>query len=155
MGDIMIQFKNSNQMKAFMKKEAVRLNMDIRNIYTTFVARCILERLSKSAADKILIKGSSAEIAYLGRCVRAITDIDIAITTILEDRINLITSILIDRHSDIWNKTKLKYDFMDDEIDLDGEVYYKRAVIRDLLQRNGMDMHDNIAHQNKRKVYKI
>lgn len=151
----MIQFKNSNQMKSFMKKEAARLNIDIRNIYTTFVARCILERLSRSAEDKILIKGSSAEIAYLERCVRAITDIDIAITTILEDRINLITSILTDRHSDIWNKTKLKYDFMDDEIDLDGEVYYKRAVIRDLLQRNGMDMHDNIAHQNKRKVYKI
>ena len=37
--------------------------------------------------DKILIKGSSAEIAYLGSCVRAITDIDIAITTILEDRL--------------------------------------------------------------------
>ena len=47
MGDIMIQFKNSNQMKAFMKKEAARLNIDIRNIYTIFVARCILERLSK------------------------------------------------------------------------------------------------------------
>ena len=297
----MIQFKNSNQMKAFMKKEAVRLNMDIRNIYTTFVARCILERLSRSAEDKILIKGSSAEIAYLGRCVRAITDIDIALTTDIQERINLITSILTDRHSDIldlkltkgiaqtptgiyklsmeacfdkirqpigmdiqenysrliepeyrmmppifegdepfpiyvpsfeeylaeklciivesdkedvpntrvkdfydiyqlhggkydsdkltkyfkmmlelrgkttmenirtlrlnsdfinkhsdiWDKTKLKYDFMDDEIDLDGAVYYTRAVIRDLLQRNGMDMHDNIAHQNKRKVYKI
>ena len=66
-----------------------------------------------------------------------------------------LNSDFINKHSDIWDKTKLKYDFMDDEIDLDGAVYYTRAVIRDLLQRNGMDMHDNIAHQNKRKVYKI
>ena len=38
-GASMIKFKNSNQLKSFMKKEADRLNISISNVYHTFAAR--------------------------------------------------------------------------------------------------------------------
>lgn len=78
-GDDMVEFRNSNQMKSYMKKEAERLNMNIGGVYTTFVARNFLEKVSKMSDQEIMIKGSSAEIAYLGRLVRAITDVDLAL----------------------------------------------------------------------------
>ena len=78
-GDDMVEFRNSNQMKAYMKKEAERLDMNIGGVYTTFVARNFLEKVSKMSDQEIMIKGSSAEIAYLGRLVRAITDVDLAL----------------------------------------------------------------------------
>lgn len=74
----MQKFTSINQMKSYMKKEAKRLNMSVSSVYSTFVARCLLKRISKYNLEDILIKGSSAEIAYLGRVVRAITDIDLA-----------------------------------------------------------------------------
>ena len=74
----MEQFRNSNQMRSFMKKESNRLGIGIKNTYSTFLARLFLERVSKYSTSDILIKGSSAETAYLGRLVRGITDIDIA-----------------------------------------------------------------------------
>lgn len=70
-------FKNSDQMKSFMKKESARLNISISNVYSTFLARSILCRISKYDDHSIIVKGSSAEISYLGRLVRAITDIDL------------------------------------------------------------------------------
>ena len=74
----MIKFKNSNQLKSFMKKESNRLNISISNVYHTFAARKLLERISKENNKLILVKGSSAEIAYLGSLVRGITDVDLA-----------------------------------------------------------------------------
>ena len=62
----MQKFTSINQMKSYMKKEAKRLNMSVSSVYSTFVARCLLKRISKYNLEDILIKGSSAEIAYLG-----------------------------------------------------------------------------------------
>lgn len=73
-----MEFRNSDQLKAFMKKESRRLNISISNTYHTFVARQFLEKLSKERNSLLLVKGSSAEIAYLGSLVRGITDIDLA-----------------------------------------------------------------------------
>lgn len=73
-----MRFENSNQLKSFLKKESIRLNISITNVYNTFFAREFLYRLSKHNQEDILIKGSSAEIIYLGKLVRAITDIDLA-----------------------------------------------------------------------------
>ena len=42
----MIEFRNSDQMKSFMKKEAKRLNMNIASVYSTFVSRTFLEKLT-------------------------------------------------------------------------------------------------------------
>lgn len=292
----MQKFTSTNQMKSYMKKEAKRLNMSVSSVYSTFVARCLLKRVSKYNLEDILIKGSSAEIAYLGRAVRAITDIDLASLTSFEDNIELLTDILDDefpdqfkfqlskevtttktgihkislnanyenlkqnigidyqeyynrliepeyrvmpaifdgddlfeiyvpsfeeylaeklciivesnkedvlntrvkdfydiyqlhggkydpdklteyfkkmielrgkisfsqiktlnlneefvhKHATVWDSTKKHYDFIDQEIDLAGAVYYTRAVIREQLQKNGKEMEDNISYQYKR-----
>lgn len=72
-------FTNSNQLKAFMKKEANRLGISINNAYSTYISRLFLERLSKTNDGMVLVKGSSAETAYLGKLVRGITDVDLAV----------------------------------------------------------------------------
>lgn len=293
----MIEFRNSDQMKSFMRKESRRLNISLNNAYSTFIARTVLERISKFNNQKILIKGSSAEIAYLGRLVRAITDLDVATLNSMEDNVEILTKILksnndkfdlsmmrqvsqtktgiyklsigakfdklnqhigidlqdnysrliepefrvmpkifegdelfylyvpsfeeylaeklcivvennkndvlntrvkdfydiyqlhggmydpdkltryfakmlklrgkikIDQidtlrfdgayarlHQSIWDETKRKYDFLDNEIGLEGALYYTRAVIREQLQKCGQEMSDNIKYQySKRK----
>lgn len=96
-------FDNNNQMKAFFKKESERLNISITNVYNTFIARCFLQRISKYNDHKILVKGSSAEIAYLGRLVRAITDIDIATLNTLDESKVLLNAALKDSNSDMFN----------------------------------------------------
>lgn len=292
----MQSFKNSNQMKAFMKKEAKRLNINIHNAYSTFIARSFLERVSKYNDNSILIKGSSAELSYLGSLVRCVTDVDLASLKDLNINRDLISQIIsddqvdslkfslikdprrtktgiykfslqanfdgikqclgvdlqdnytrliepekrvmppifegdepfnvfvpsfeeylaeklciiiesnkanvlntrvkdfydiyelhggkydseklteyfgkmlqlrgkidlddaqtmylnkrfIESHSDIWDSTKEKYDFLDKEIDLQGAVYYTRAVIREQLQKNGNVMSDSISWQYRK-----
>lgn len=283
-------------MKAFMKKEAKRLNINIHNAYSTFIARSFLERVSKYNDNSILIKGSSAELSYLGSLVRCVTDVDLASLKDLNINRDLISQIIsddqvdslnfslikdpkrtktgiykfslqanfdgikqclgvdlqdnytrliepekrvmppifegdepfnvfvpsfeeylaeklciiiesnkanvlntrvkdfydiyelhggkydseklteyfgkmlqlrgkidlddaqtmylnkrfIESHSDIWDSTKEKYDFLDKEIDLQGAVYYTRAVIREQLQKNGNVMSDSISWQYRK-----
>lgn len=296
----MQEFRNCDQFKSFMKKEAKRLNINISNVYSTFVSRCFLQRISKENTKEIIIKGSSAEIAYLGRLVRAITDVDIATFKNFEVNKELLNKIMnnndndifnfklvkdisrtqtgiykislegnyekisqplgidlqenysrliepsvkimppifegdepfemyvpsfeeylaeklciiveskkmnvlntrvkdfydiyelhggkydsdkltdyfgkmlklrkkikiekadtlnlnkdfIDDHQKVWESTRKKYDFIDREIDLEGAVYYTRAVLREQLQKNGQEMSDNILHQYNNKIYK-
>lgn len=80
-------FSNSNQLRAFMKKEANRLRININNAYTLYLSRLFLERLSHYNDGMILVKGSSAETAYLGRLVRAITDVDLALLGPIQDSV--------------------------------------------------------------------
>lgn len=94
-----MQFKNSDQLKSFLKKEAKRLNISITNVYNTFFAREFLYRLSKHNYGEILVKGSSAEITYMGKLVRAITDIDVASLNNYNESI----STLLDAMSDVGN----------------------------------------------------
>lgn len=91
-----MEFKNSNQMKAFMKKESKRLNMSISNVYHTFLARELLEKVSKKNNELVLVKGSSAEISYLGSLVRSITDVDLAGLKGLDINKDFIRDILLD-----------------------------------------------------------
>lgn len=83
-------------MKSFMKKEARRLNVNIHKVYSTFVARSFLEKLSKYNDDAILVKGSSAEVAYLGRLVRSITDVDLASVKNLEVNYDIFNRVFQD-----------------------------------------------------------
>ena len=87
-------FDNSDQMKAFMKKESRRLNISPTNTYHTFLVRSILERVSKLSNTEIIVKGSAAETAYLGRLVRSITDLDIASESTFDDTVCLLSEIL-------------------------------------------------------------
>lgn len=91
----MERFRNSEQFKAFIKKEAKRLNVSIPNAYLTFLSRSFLEKLSKKDTDKsILVKGSSAETSYLGELVRGITDVDLASTASIELNIPVLRMII-------------------------------------------------------------
>lgn len=289
----MIKFDNCEQMKAFLKKESRRLNISPTNTYHTFIARSLLERISNLSYNQFIVKGSSAEIAYLGRLVRSITDLDMATMGTFDDNICPLASIMcnnnfdnfkyslikmpnqtktgiyklslkamfekieqpigidfqenynrmiepkniimpaifegdepfeiyapsfeeflaeklciivesnktdvantrvkdfydiyelhggkydpekltdyfkkmiklrgkismndtstemldlkfINKHQEYWNQAKRKYDFLDNEIDFAGAVYYTRAVLREQLQKNGQDMPDNIYSQ--------
>ena len=97
----MQEFKNSNQMKSFMKKESIRLGMSINNVYSTFLSRLMLEKISKYSDNKILIKGSSAETAYLGKLVRGITDVDIASVNNLEENLEIFKKVIDDNDNKI------------------------------------------------------
>ena len=92
----MQQFRNSDQFRSFMKKEAIRLNLGIDSAYNTFVSRCFLEKLSKYNDGHILIKGSSSETAYLGRMVRGITDVDIASVSGIEHCVDIMVKAIED-----------------------------------------------------------
>ena len=92
----MQRFRNSNQFRAFMKKESDRLGIGINNAYTTFMSRVLLEKLSKYNKGQILVKGSSAETAYLGKLVRGITDVDLALLGPIELNAELLTSFIND-----------------------------------------------------------
>ena len=74
----MIELKNSESLKAFLKKESKRLNLSINNTYNTFFARELLRRISKKNIDNsIIVKGSFAQFVHLKEMVRPITDVDI------------------------------------------------------------------------------
>lgn len=91
----MERFRNTNQFKAFIKKEAARLNISVPNAYSTFISRSFLEKLSNRDIDKtILVKGSSAETAYLGELVRGITDVDLASTSSIDLNVPVLRRVL-------------------------------------------------------------
>ena len=75
-----MEFKNDDQLKAFLKKESKRLGVSIKNTYNTFFLRILLERISKMSYDKLFVKGSFSEIAHLNDMIRPHTDIDLVST---------------------------------------------------------------------------
>ena len=72
------EFKSSGQFLNYIRNEAERLEISVPNAIKTFMARELLQKVSKWGNKKLLVKGSSAEIAYLGRVPRCITDVDLA-----------------------------------------------------------------------------
>ncbi len=52
----------------------------------------------------------------------------------------------IKRHERVWKSNKKCYEFLDDEIDLKGTVYYTKSILKEQYQR---------IRQGKNKVYKI
>lgn len=89
-----MEFKNSDQLNSYLKKEACRLHMNIKSVRSTFFARMFLEILSKVNYNEILCKGSTAELAYMGKLLRAITDIDLATKNNFSEGISTIASAL-------------------------------------------------------------
>ena len=61
----------------------------------------------------------------------------------------------IDKHKAVWESAKEKYDFLDDDIDLYGAVYYARAVLREELQKNGVALPNYIVAKQSPKQYRI
>lgn len=69
--------KNDDSLKAFLKKESIRLNISITNVYNTFFSRLLLERISKYDNKEVIVKGSFAQFVHIRKFVRPITDIDL------------------------------------------------------------------------------
>ena len=293
-------FRNSDQLRSFMKKEANRLGISVQNAYTTYLSRLFLESVSKYNTGAVLVKGSAAETAYLGKLVRGITDVDLAMVAPFEEGIEPIAATVnnetpngfqfklskapnvtptgiyqmhfeadfdrtrlslgvdvqesynrlierqtrtmpaifegdeefpvltpsfeeylaeklciivesnkedvlntrvkdfydiyrlhggvyspakltkyfrrmlalrgkvrlkdastlhlnkefIEKHTGLWESAREKYDFLDDDIDLYGAVYYTRAVIREELQKNGVGLPDNLKQRQQPKQYR-
>ena len=99
----MRNFESEVQLKNFLKKEAKRLNINITAAYTTFFARELLHRLSRHQNEDLILKGSSAEIAYLGRLVRAITDIDLATPYSRSEGFRTLIDAILDREENTIN----------------------------------------------------
>lgn len=99
----MRNFESEIQLKNFLKKEAKRLNINITAAYTTFFARELLHRLSRHQNEDLILKGSSAEIAYLGRLVRAITDIDLATPYSRSEGFRTLIDAILDREENTIN----------------------------------------------------
>ena len=99
----MLTFKDNNQFKSFMKKESKRLGINIHNTYATYMSRLLLERISKYNPSEFLIKGSSAEVVYLGRMIRAIVDLDIATFDTFKENEESIMNIVKYRDNEQFN----------------------------------------------------
>ena len=52
----------------------------------------------------------------------------------------------IEKHEGVWESNKKNYEFLDDEVDLKGAVYYTKSTLNEQYQR---------IRQGKNKVYKI
>ena len=97
-----MDFKNSDQLKSYLKKESARLNISITNVYNTFFSRLLLERLQKYNLSNIIVKGSFAQLVHLGKIVIPITDVDITTKgTHREPLIELINAMCDDETDNI------------------------------------------------------
>lgn len=73
-----MRFQNSEQLKGFLKNEQKRLGISNVNVYSTYLSRLLLERLSQIPYKNIVVKGSFSQLVHLGKMVRAVTDVDLA-----------------------------------------------------------------------------
>lgn len=73
-----MNFRNTDQLKSFMKKESKRLNLSIQNTYNTYFARELLRIMNEKDKNNVFItKGSFSQLVNLGEMVRPITDVDL------------------------------------------------------------------------------
>ena len=94
-------FNNSNSLKAYLKKESKRLNINIHNVYNTFFSRDLLYRLSRIDRSKdIIVKGSFAQFVHLQKLIRPITDIDLTSTIDHHNPLILLVNAMCDKISD-------------------------------------------------------
>ena len=84
------------QFKSYIKKEADRLGISASGAYSTFFARSLLEKITKYNNGSVLVKGSSAETAYIGALVRGLTDVDLALMGPVQANMDLLRYVLED-----------------------------------------------------------
>lgn len=64
--------------KAYMKKEANRLNISVNSAYSTYYSRKLLESLMKINYGDIVVKGSFSQFVHLGYLSRPVLDLDLS-----------------------------------------------------------------------------
>ncbi len=73
-----MEFKNLDQIKSYMRKEANRLGISINAAYVTYFSKDLLSRLSKINYGNLLVKGSFSQYVHLGELSRPVLDIDLS-----------------------------------------------------------------------------
>jgi len=129
-----MEFKNANQFKSFLKKEASRLDITIPNIYSTYFARDLLRIISTYQFDDIVIKGSFSQFIHAQKLWRPVTDIDIA----SKSNIRLIMQILSNTLNN--SESQIKY-YFSDKNEVTNTGIYKKSVFADF---DGMHQQINL-----------
>lgn len=73
-----MEFRNLDQFKAFMKKEAARLDISVNAAYSTYFSRKLLEKLSQINRGELVVKGSFSQYVHLNELSRPVLDIDLS-----------------------------------------------------------------------------
>jgi len=97
-----MEFRNDDQLRAFLKNESKRLGVTITNTYNTFFSKLLLERISKYSYDKLFVKGSFSELAHLNGMIRPITDLDLVSTMYHNDPLIFLFRAMYDTNEDIY-----------------------------------------------------
>ena len=94
-----MEFKNLDQEKAFMKKEAKRLGISPMAAYTTYYARKLLEKLTLSNNGTLVVKGSFSQYVHLGTLSRPVLDIDLSSMLSHQVPINILYAAIYDTYT--------------------------------------------------------
>lgn len=97
-----MNFTTDKKLKEFLKQESKRLGVSIKNTYTTYFSRILLERISNYYYDELFVKGSFSEIAHLNGLIRPITDIDLVSTKYHNDPLIILYKAMYDSNSDLY-----------------------------------------------------
>ena len=95
-----MEFRNLDQEKAFMKKEAKRLEITHMAAYTTYYARKLLEKLALINNGTLVVKGSFSQYVHLGSLSRPVLDIDLSSTLSRQVPLEILYAAIYDTFSD-------------------------------------------------------
>lgn len=94
-----MEFRNLDQEKSFMKKEAKRLGITPMATYTTYYARKLLEKLALINNGDLVVKGSFSQYVHLKELTRPVLDIDLSSTLLHHIPINILFAAIYDTFS--------------------------------------------------------
>ena len=94
-----MEFRNLDQEKYFMKKEAKRLGITSMATYTTYYARKLLEKLALINNGDWVVKGSFSQYVHLGYLTRPVLDIDLSSMQSHHIPINILFAAIYDTFS--------------------------------------------------------
>ena len=94
-----MEFRNLDQEKSFMKKEAKRLGITSMATYTTYYARKLLEKLALINNGDLVVKGSFSQYVHLGYLTRPVLDIDLSSMQSHHIPINILFAAIYDTFS--------------------------------------------------------
>lgn len=94
-----MEFRNLDQEKSFMKKEAKRLGITPMATYTTYYARKLLEKLALINNGDLVVKGSFSQYVHLGYLTRPVLDIDLSSMQSHHIPINILFAAIYDTFS--------------------------------------------------------
>ena len=89
-----MEFKNLDQNKAFIKKEAKRIGISVNAAYSTYYSMLLLRRLANVNYGTLVVKGSFSQYVHLGKLSRPVLDIDLSSQLFHQIPLELLYSLL-------------------------------------------------------------